>query len=103
MRVEPLVPDIAPSSIPDVAPSVPDMPLPSQNDAGDAAGFGSALDAVAQTLAGATRAEDAFAYGRGTLQEAVYERARADVALSVATATATRIAQAVQSVSNMQV
>jgi flagellar hook-basal body complex protein FliE len=54
-------------------------------------------------LTGANRAEDAFAYGRGSLQEAIYERAQADVALSVATATAARLTQAVQSVLNMQV
>ncbi len=82
---------------------VPDAPPIARGDGADAAGFGRALDAVGRTLVGATRAEDEFAYGRGTLQEAVYERARADVALSVATATASRIAQAVQSVLNMQV
>ena len=54
-------------------------------------------------LGSAEGAEDSFAYGGGTLQEAVYERARADVALSVATATAQRITQSVQSVLNMQV
>ncbi len=57
----------------------------------------------ANALAGATRAEDAFAYGAGMLEAAVYERARADVALSVATATAQRFAQAIQSVLNMQI
>jgi flagellar hook-basal body complex protein FliE len=86
MRVEPLVPD---------APAMPDN--------GDTAGFGHALDWLAGALAGATRAEDDFAYGKATLQSAVYERAQADVALSVATATAQRIAQSVQSVLNMQV
>jgi hypothetical protein len=54
-------------------------------------------------LNGANRAEDAFAYGGGTLERAVYERAQADVTLSVATATAQRIAQTVQSVLNMQI
>ncbi len=87
MRVEPLLPDAPP------APS----------GAGATAGVASALDALGDALTGATRAEDDFAYGRGTLQDAVYERAQADVALSVATATAARIAQATQSVLNMQV
>lgn len=85
-----------------VEPLVPDAPLsaaPSRDD--DL--FARALDAVASALTGATRAEDAFAYGRGTLQDAIYERAQADVALSVATATAQRLTQAVQSVLNMQV
>ena len=76
MRVEPLLPDTAPFAA-----------------AGGDAGTGDVAE----------RAEDSFAYGGGTLQEAVYERARADVALSVATATAQRIAQSVQSILNMQV
>jgi flagellar hook-basal body complex protein FliE len=87
VRVEPIVPDLAPAS----------------DAASDGAGFASALDAVGNVLGGATRAEDAFAYGTGSLEAAVYERARADVALSVATATAQRVTQAVQSILNMQV
>lgn len=87
MRVEPLVPD-APRAGP---------------DAGDGRAFARALDEVGAALTGASRAEDEFAYGRGTLQAAIYERARADVALAVATSTAQRLTQAVQSVLNMQV
>ena len=87
MTVEPIVPDVA--------------PLPANG--ADDAGFARVLDALGGALSGATRAEDDFAYGRGTLQAAVYERAQADVALSVATSTAQRIVQAVQSVLNMQV
>lgn len=88
MRVEPILPD---------APAAP-----SANDLG-AGAFARALDAVGNALNGANRAEDAFAYGGGTLERAVYERAQADVTLSVATATAQRIAQTVQSVLNMQI
>lgn len=87
MRVEPLLPD---------APALPDR-------TGDGLGFSEALDAVGEALSGASSAEDNFAYGRGRLHDAIYERARADVALSVATATAQRIVQAVQSILNMQV
>lgn len=95
MRVEPLLPD---------APSLPDAAPPSAPAGGpDPAGFARALDALGTTLGGANAAEDAFASGSGSLQEAVYERARADVALSVATAAAQRAAQAVQSILNMQV
>ena len=85
-----------------IEPLVPDAPLPSTLPPDDDL-FSRTLDAVAGALTGATRAEDAFAYGRGTLQDAIYERAQADVALSVATATAQRLVQAVQSVLNMQV
>jgi flagellar hook-basal body complex protein FliE len=88
VRAEPLLPDAAPFAA---------------ADGGDGGGFAKALDALDTVLGGAQRAEDAFADGGGSLQEAVYERARADVALSVATATAQRIAQSVQSILNMQV
>ncbi len=85
-----------------IEPLTPDAPAVAQSD-GDAAAFARALDALGNVLRGATRAEDSFAYGTGTLQNAIYERAQADVALSVAAATAQRIAQAAQSVLNMQV
>jgi flagellar hook-basal body complex protein FliE len=88
MRVELLVPDVPPSS----------------GAASDESHtFAQTLDAIGAALTGANRAEDAFASGDGSLQAAVYERARADVALSVATATAQRAAQALQSIFNMQV
>jgi flagellar hook-basal body complex protein FliE len=86
--VESLVPDITPG--------------PSAQSAG-ANDFVRALDAVYNALTRANDAEDAFAYGSGTLANAVYERAQADVALSAATAATARFSQAVQSVLNMQV
>ena len=88
MRIESFVPDVAPVSA--AAPS------------GDAE-FSKALDALGATLERAQGAEDAFAAKRGSLQDAIYERARADVALAVATAAAQHAAQAVQSVLNMQI
>lgn len=87
MRVEALIPDAAP-----VVAARP-----------DAGAFSSALDALGATLARAQNAEDAFGAGTGTLLSAVYDRARADVALSVATAAASRAAQALQSIMNMQI
>jgi len=69
----------------------------------DGGGFARALDALGSVLGDASSAEDAFAYGRGTLQKAIYERAQADIALAVATSGAQRLTQAVQSVLNMQV
>jgi flagellar hook-basal body complex protein FliE len=91
MRVEPLVADV---------PS-----LPARSADGDDAPelFAEALQALGATLTRAQSAEDAFAGGGGSLQDAVYERARADVALSVATAAAQRGAQAIQSIFNLQV
>jgi flagellar hook-basal body complex protein FliE len=88
MRVESLSPDTAPV---DATPQT------------DGSAFTKALDAIGAVLDGATQAENAFAKDAGSLQEAVYERARADVALSVVTAAAQRSAQALQSILNMQV
>ncbi len=86
-----------------VEPISPDLPAAPQSADGGGADFARALDSIGATLSDATRAENAFAFGSGTLESAVYERARADVALAVATATAQHLAQAVQSVLNMQV
>ncbi|MDQ2864653.1 MAG: flagellar hook-basal body complex protein FliE [Candidatus Eremiobacteraeota bacterium] len=88
MKVELLAPDAAPA--------------PASPTAG-AGIFAKTLDDVAATLDRATRAEDAFAGGGGSLQDAVYERARADVALSVATAAASRASQALTSILTMQI
>lgn len=88
MRVELLQPDVAPSATP--AP-------------GDPGGFAKAIDEIGAVLNGATRAEDAYASGTGSLQDAVYERARADIAVSLATATAQRASQAVTSILTMQI
>ncbi|HEY8322048.1 MAG TPA: flagellar hook-basal body complex protein FliE [Candidatus Baltobacteraceae bacterium] len=88
MRVEALLPDAAVAT--PVPPALPEA-------------FARALDGVSDALTGANRAEDAFAAGRGSLQDAAYERARADVAISVAIAVAGRTAQVVQSLLSMQV
>jgi flagellar hook-basal body complex protein FliE len=88
MRVELLQPDAAPGYTP---------------PAGDSSGFGEVLDAIGRVLTNATGAEDAFASGNGSLQDAMYGRAQADVALSVAAAAAQRAAQAVQTLMNLQV
>jgi flagellar hook-basal body complex protein FliE len=88
VRVEPLLPDAPPASPPSFAGE---------------ADFAHLLDTFGSMLETAQSAEDAFAAGNGSLQDAVYERARADVALSIATAAAGRTAQAISSVMNMQV
>jgi flagellar hook-basal body complex protein FliE len=88
MRIEALIPDVSPAA-PTAAPG------------GNT--FVKMLDDVGAVLGKAEHAEDAFASGTGDLQTAIYERARADVALSVATAAAQRAAQALQSILNMQV
>jgi len=87
MRVELLQPDIAPALAP----------------APDAAGFAKAVDAIGTVLNEATRAEDAYARGNGSLQDAEYRRAQADITLSVAVAAVQRAAQAMQTVLNLSV
>jgi flagellar hook-basal body complex protein FliE len=90
MTVEPLIPDAPPGA--SMVQSAPDDSI-----------FGQVLDALGSTLQNAQSAEDAFSNGRGSLQEAIYERARADVALSIATASAQRAAQAIGAIFNMQI
>ncbi|MBC5829073.1 MAG: hypothetical protein GIW98_02640 [Candidatus Eremiobacteraeota bacterium] len=89
MKITPLIPD---------APSVPDL---SPNLAiGD---FSAALDGSGEALLRADRSEAAFASGGGTLQDAIFERAKADVVLSVASAAAQRTAQALSTILSMQI
>lgn len=90
MTVRPLIPDVPPAVRPHDEPAPP------------AASFARALDAFGAVFSAATQAEDAYARGTGSLRDAIYERVRADVALSVAVAAAQRTAQAVQSVLSMQ-
>lgn len=88
MRVEPLLPDLPPAA--------------SQAPA-DAAPFARALDEAGSILRRAEKAEDDFAAGSGDLQRAVYERARADVVLAVATSAAQRCAQGLNTLLSMQI
>ena len=91
MRVDVLVPD---------GPAAPAGPQPSRAG-GDA--FGRLVDAAGAILAGADRAEAAFAAHRGGLQEMVVERARADIALQVAATAAQRAAQSISTLLGMQI
>lgn len=90
MRVDLLVPDAPP--IPQQLAAAP----------GKANAFAQLVDAAGAILAGADRAEAAFAAHRGGLQEMVVERARADVALQIAATAAQRTAQSVATVLGMQ-
>ena len=95
MTVPPFVPDV---------PSPPSHAMaPQRNDAPPAGSFGTILNDLGAALGHANNAEDAFANGTGDLQSAIYERARADVALAVATAASQRAAQALQAIFTMQV
>jgi len=91
------------------APFIPDVPnpppaaAPRKDGAAPDGAFGKILTDLGSALGSANSAEDAFAAGAGDLQTAIYERARADVALAVATAAAQRAAQALQAIFTMQV
>lgn len=90
MNVQPLVPDAAA-----VAPPSP--------AGGGGAAFGRLLDAAGAILGAAEGAEQAFAQQRGGLAEMVVERARADIALQIAAATAQRVTAGVQTLLGMQI
>jgi flagellar hook-basal body complex protein FliE len=91
----PFVPDV-PDAPPAISRSAPAAQPPAN-------AFAKVLDDVGSVLGSANAAEERFASGAGDLQSAIYERARADVALAVATAAAQRTAQALQAVFTMQV
>jgi flagellar hook-basal body complex protein FliE len=84
-------------------PDLPASPARSNHDREAPELFAGVARALGDTLVRAESAENAFAAGTGSLQAAVYERTRADVALSVATAAAQRATQAIQSIFNMSV
>ena len=88
MNVRPIVPDSA------VAAPTPDVAHRS---------FAGIVDELGATLQAGSRAEDAFAAGSGSLRDAVYARAKADVAVEVAAAEIRHAAQALQSILTMQV
>lgn len=69
----------------------------------DAGAFARAVDAFDAIFEDATRAENRYAGGRGSLRAAVYERAQADVAIAVAAAAAQRASQAMQTILSMQI
>ncbi|MGH7736693.1 MAG: flagellar hook-basal body complex protein FliE [Candidatus Tyrphobacter sp.] len=85
-----------------LAPDAPPRGEASGHESRNADAFASAVDAFGAIFDDATRAENAYAAGSASLRDAVYERVRADVALSVAVAAAQRTAQAMQSVLSMQ-
>jgi flagellar hook-basal body complex protein FliE len=77
-----------------------------QGGAADKALFNGALDAARATgdaLDQAQHSEQSFESGRGGLQEMVFDRARADALLSVASSAASKAVTALNTILNMQV
>lgn len=91
MQIDAFVPDSAGMAV---------TPLASSTAGGR---FGDLIDAASGVLAAADDAEHAFAAHRGGLQEMVVERARADIALQIATASAQRVTQGLQTLFGMQI
>lgn len=99
---------VTPLSDPDTSVRIgaerPALPVASDRDAG---GFARAVEGAivraSDALTRADAAERAFVRGRGGLQEMTLERAQADIALSIASATTSRVAQALQTILGMQV
>ncbi len=97
----------APSRVLSAAPDEPDAVLGAPAVPHTDHAFGRALldarDSASAALSRADGAERAFAAGRGGLQEMVLERARADIALSLASSAAGRVTQALGTILGMQV
>ncbi|MDQ6933580.1 MAG: flagellar hook-basal body complex protein FliE [Candidatus Eremiobacteraeota bacterium] len=87
-----------------ITPLIPDAPPAVEPSAKVAFGdFSAALNDAGEALLRADRSETAFASGGGSLQDAIFERAKADVVLSVASAAAQRTAQALSTILSMQI
>ena len=82
-----------------------DAPLPQSGVSGGgfAEALQRALDGAEGALSSADAAERAFATGHGGLAEMVVERARADVALALASAAASRVTQGLTTLLGMQI
>jgi hypothetical protein len=84
-----------------------DAPLSSPaSEQSDELGFSSLLDIFSQTgtaLDRATASERSFAAGSGDLQAMIIDRASADAMLEAGSAAASRSAQSLQTILNMQV
>ena len=72
-------------------------------DAGLFSGLVDSMRDAGEALDRAQAAETAISTGQGGLQEMVFERARADAILSIASAGASKATQALNSILNMQV
>jgi flagellar hook-basal body complex protein FliE len=93
------------NTIPKFFPAIPDdsPALGASTDPSFGALVERMFGGTSAALERADTAERAFARGRGGLQEMVLERAQADVALSIASATAARTAQALTTILGMQI
>ena len=82
---------------------VPDRALTTQAPSVGSGVFGQLVDAAGAQLERADVAEAAFTNGRGGIMEMMVERARADIALQIATTGALRATQALNAILGMQI
>ncbi len=84
---------------------IADAPVRAVPSADDAVfgGLMSSLGKAGTALQRADTAEKAFASGHGGVQEMVFERARADAILEIATGAASKTTQSLNTILNMQV
>ena len=101
MTIEPLSP-LKATFVPDVQPSTDDIGV-APGGADFAGALARAFGDASASLERADRSERAFATGHGGLQEMVLQRAQADVALSLASAAASRASGALSTILGMQV
>ena len=88
---------------PDVDAPLGAATSPPRGTGGFADALGKAFGEAGAALQRADGAERAFASGRGGMQEMVLQRAQADIALSLASAAASRASQALSTILGMQV
>ncbi len=88
-----------------IVPLLPDeaAPLPQESSKSSASVFGRVLDELGATLRRAQASEDAFAGGSGSLRAAIYDRAQADITVTVAVAAVSRTVQSLQAILQMQI
>ncbi len=104
MTVVPIVPASPDADVPSsIAAAAPSASAESQDPAQLFSGLVQAFAQGDGALSSAQAAENAFAAGHGDLQTMVFERARADALLQVATGAASRVTQALGTISQMQV
>ena len=104
MTIVPLpVAPFSSAQAPDVDAPLDAAPSRAATSGGFADALGKALGAAGAALQRADDAERAFASGHGGMQEMVLQRAQADIALSLASATASRASQALGTILGMQV
>lgn len=82
---------------------VPDRALAAPSPSVGSGVFGQLVDAAGAQLERADVAEAAFTSGRGGITEMMVERARADIALQIATTGASRATQALNTILGMQI